>query len=272
MKMSFVLICALLSCLLATAGSVAQSPEKAETVSPQKSIPAATSGGAGKISTTQVAVAPSARILITSATTPMELARAAYVAQGGDKFRDLKSMVLSGSVDLYAPNSVQSLPGKFVIVTAGERSRIEIQSPVFTYRQISDGVRTFTSVPQMELPPPSKFGINVLMKYDQPGYIVTALPDDKTQRAFRISDTEGNTTEFFVDRETGRVMSFLIPYKGYTLGVENKTLKEVDGVLVPYSFVQRLELQQGAFFAEYKVKDVKLDQPFTDDVFEIPEK
>lgn len=270
MTKSYVLMFALLLCLLVTTRAIAQTAVKPE-ATPQ-SAPAKTSVGAGRISTTPAAAAPATRILITSATTPLDLARAAYAAQGGDKFRNLKSMVLTGSVDLYAPNSVQSIAGKFVIVTAGERSRIEIQSPIFTYRQISDGVQTFTSVPQMELPPPSKFGINVLMKFDQPGYIVAALPDKKKQRAFRISDPEGNVTEYYVDPETGRVMSFLIPYQGYTFGVENKSFKEIDGVLVPYSFVQRLELPQGAFFAEYKVKDVKLDQPIADDVFEMPAK
>ena len=65
-------------------------------------------------------------------------------------------------------------------------------------------------------------------------------------------------------------MTFLIPYNGYTFGTENKKMKEVDGVLVPYSFTQRLEMPAGAFFAEYNVKDVKLNQPIGDDVFAIP--
>lgn len=231
-------------------------------------------GGSGKVATTtstSSAPAASAKIVITAATSPMDLARAAYLAQGGDKYRDLKSMVLSGSVDLYAPNSVQSLPGKFVIVTAGQRSRIEIQSPVFTFRQISDGDQTFVSVKGMELPPLNRFGIPVLMKYNQPGYVVSAQPDNKKNRSFRITDPEGYITDYYIDPATGRVMSYLSPYRGFVFGVENKTLKEINGVLVPQSFTQRLELPQGAFFADYKVKDVKLDQAIADDVFEIPE-
>ena len=65
-------------------------------------------------------------------------------------------------------------------------------------------------------------------------------------------------------------MSFLIPYGGYTFGTLNKKFKEVDGVLVPVSFTQRLELPMGAFFADYSVKDVKLNQPLGDDVFALP--
>ena len=40
-------------------------------------------------------------------------------------------------------------------------------------------------------------------------------------------------------------------------------------MLIPMNFSQRLEMQQGAFFAEYKVKEVKLNQPIGDDVFAI---
>ena len=51
-------------------------------------------------------------------------------------------------------------------------------------------------------------------------------------------------------------------------GTENSKFIEVEGVLIPVSFSQRLEMPgQGAFFAEYKVKDVKLNQPIGDDVF-----
>ena len=274
MKKKLMLKLALFSSLLLIFVS-AQAQEK-KPAAPQPTPEAAgKAGSAGKVTTTstttaQTTVAAPAKIAITASTPPMELARAAYIAQGGNKFRDLKSIVLSGSVDLYGPNSVQALPGKFVIVTAGERSRIEIQSPAFNYRQISDGQQTYTSVRGMELPPPNKYGLPVLMKYDQPGFTVSALPDNKKQRGFRITDADGHATDYYVDTETGRVMTYLVPYQGYTFGVENKSVKEINGVLVPYNFTQRLETPQGAFFADYKVKDVKLDQVIADDVFEIP--
>jgi hypothetical protein len=215
--------------------------------------------------------ATSVAVAISANSTPVELARAALAAQGGDKFKTLKSMVLRGSVDLYAPNSTQSIPGGFVWVIAGDKVRLEIDArPAVSFKQIYDGTRAYSSLPGVDMPPASKFGLPVLGKYDQPGFTVTALPDKKKQRAFRISDADGNTTDFFVDMTTGRVMSFLIPYGGYTFGTENKKFKEIDGVLVPTEFTQRLEMPQGAFFAEYKVKDIKLNNPIGDDVFEIP--
>lgn len=207
---------------------------------------------------------------ISANSTPLELARAALAAQGGDKFKNLKSMTLVGSVNLYPPNSAQSIPGKFFMVTAGDRVRIDIDArPVFAFKQIYDGQQSYSSIPGVQMPPASKFGLPVLAKFDQPGYLVSALPDKKKLRGFRVVDAEGNTTDFYLDLATGRVMMYLIPYQGYMFGTENSKMKEVEGVLIPFSFSQRLEMAQGAFFAEYKVKEVKLNQPIADDVFAI---
>lgn len=225
--------------------------------------------GASQAATPTTASTP---VAISAATTPIELARAAFLAQGGEKFKNLKSMVLIGSVNLYAPNSTQSLPGQFVIVTAGDRVRIEVNAaPIIVFKQIYDGHNSYSSLPNVPpLPPPSKFGLPVLAKFDQPGYTVTALPDVKKQRGFRIADGDGNATDFYIDSATGRVITYTTQMNGYTFATENKKMKEVDGVLVPYSFSQRLEMQQGAGFAEYTVKDVKLNQTLGDDVFTIP--
>ncbi|HKO97954.1 MAG TPA: hypothetical protein VJU86_13235 [Pyrinomonadaceae bacterium] len=210
-------------------------------------------------------------VAITATTSPADLARAAFVAQGGDKFKSVTSMVLRGSVDLYAPNSTQSVPGGFIIVTAGDKVRIEIDArPAVAFKQIFDGQQTYSSLPGVEMPPFNKIGMSMLTRYDQPGYTVSAIPDKKKQRGFRIADAEGFTTDFYVDPATGRVMSFMVPLQGHTFGTENKKFKEVDGVLVPSSFTWRMEMPQGAFFAEYNVKEMKLNNPIGDDVFVIP--
>src|SRR5229473_4968350 len=241
--------------LLFCAAAIAQGPDAAKTKT-ASSTPA----------TSAIAAAPA----ITANSTPIELARAALAAQGGDKFKNLKSMMLIGSADLFAPNSAQSVPGKFVMFTAGEKVRIDIDaSPIFKFKQVYDGQQSYSSLPGITMPPASKFGLPVLAKFDQPGYTVSAVPDKKKLRGFRIVDAEGDTTDFYLDAANGRVMMYLIPYNGYMFGTENSKFKEVDGVLIPFSFSQRLETPQGAFFAEYKVKDARLNQPIADDVFVI---
>lgn len=205
---------------------------------------------------------------ITANSTPLELARAALAAQGGDKFKNLKSTMLIGTANLYAPNSAQSIPGKFVMVVVGDKVRIDIDaSPIFKFKQVFDGQQSYSSMPGVTMPPASKFGPFVLPKYDQPGYTVSALPDKKKLRGFRIADADDNATDFYIDPTNGRVMQYVIPYQGYKFATENSKLAEVEGVLIAMSFSQRLETPQGAFFAEYKVKEVKLNQPIGDDVF-----
>lgn len=227
--------------------------------------PARNGGSSSDASATTPAVA------ITAESSPTDLAKAALTAMGGDKFRNVQNMLLRGSVNLYAPNSIQSVPGGFSIVTAGDKLRMEIDArPMVVFKQIYNGQQTYSSMPGVELPPPTRFGWGVLVKYDQPGYKVTAIPDKKKQRGFRIEDPEGYVTDFYIDPANGRVMSFLLSYNNYTFGTENKKFKEVDGVLVPFNFSQRFEMPQGAFFAEYSVKEAKLNQTLGDDAFAMP--
>jgi hypothetical protein len=227
-----------------------------------------TTNGDGKAAANASAIPAAPAINANS--TPIELARAALAAQGGDKFKELKSMWLVGSVDLYAPNSARALPGKFSLVTAGSKMRLDVDAaPVFQFKQIYDGRQSFSSMPGVEMPPADRFGMPVLAKYDQPGFTVSALPNKKKLRGFRVVDADGNTTDFYIDPTTARVTQYLIPYGAYTFGIENSKFKEVEGVLVAMSFSQRIESTQGTYFADYKVKEAKLNQPMGDDVFVI---
>ncbi len=210
-------------------------------------------------------------VVITPESTPLELAKAAFTAQGGEKFRGVQNMMLRGSVSLYPPNSPQSIPGSFSIVTAADKLRMEIDArPVIVFKQIYDGQQSYSSMPGVEVPPLSKFGLPVLAKFDQPGFKVTAIPNKKKLRGFRISDAEGYTTDFYIDPANGRVMEFFLTYNGFTFGTANSKFKEVEGILIPHSFSQRFEMPQGAFFAEYNVKEVKLNQTLAADAFAIP--
>ncbi|HYG10016.1 MAG TPA: hypothetical protein VD835_08730 [Pyrinomonadaceae bacterium] len=209
--------------------------------------------------------------VVTPTMTPAELARAAFAAQGGEKFRNLKNMMLIGSVDLYAPSSTQSLTGKFGMIVAGDKLRQDVQSALFSFQLIYDGEQSYSSMRGMNLPPLTKFGIPVLAKFDQPGYIITALPDRKKERGFRITDAEGNSTDYYVEVATARVRRFEIPYNRMTYSFEYKGFRELEGVLVPTSFAQKLSAPQGDFVAEFKVKEVKLNQELPADAFKIPE-
>jgi hypothetical protein len=222
----------------------------------------------GKNGSASTIPAPAA---ITAETTPADLAKAAFIAQGGEKFRSVQNMLLRGSVQLYAPNSVQSIPGSFSLVTAGDKMRMEVDArPAIVFKQIFDGQNSYSSMPGVQPPPFSRFGLVALAKFDQPGVTVSALPDKKKQRGFRIADADGYTTDYYLDPKTGRVISFMFLFEGITGAMETSKFKEMEGVLVPWSFSQRFEMPQGAFFAEFSVKEVKLNQTLGDDAFAIP--
>lgn len=208
--------------------------------------------------------------IVTPSMTPVELARTAFAAQGGEKFRNLKNMMLIGSVDLYAPSSTQSLTGRFGMLVAGDKLRQDVESPLFSFQFIYDGEQSYSSMRAMQLPPLTKFGIHVLARFDQPGYTVAALPDTKKERAFRITDTEGHSTDYYVEPTTGRVRRFEIVYNGKSYSFEYTGFRVLDGVLLPTSFAQKLNTTQGDYIAEFKVKEVKLNQDLPADAFKIP--
>jgi hypothetical protein len=236
--------------------------------SAQQAVPAAP-GKTAASPTPPTAVG--AKIKITATTPPADLARSALMAHGGDKFRSAKTIILRGSIDFYLPNSVQALPGEFLIITAGERFRQEVRAPpFFNARVISDGQRLYSSVRLFSVPPPNKFGMIVLTRFDQPGYSVTPLPDQKKRRAFRITDPDGNVTNFYIDPATGRVMSYEALYNGGTYTVAHEKFKELGGVLVPHSFKQSLATPQGTFYADYKVKQAAVNQKVSDNMFALP--
>jgi hypothetical protein len=247
--------------LLLLAFSIA--PAFAQTA-PTGTAPAA---NGNSVSHTNAAIA--APPAINPNSTPMELARAALAAQGGDKFKNAKNIWIYGEVNLYAPNSSFPQPGKFSLVTAGAKMRLDVESPAFKFKQIFDGQQSYSSMPGVQTPPADKFGLFVLTKYDQTGYIVSALANVKKLRGFRIVDPEGNTTDFYIDPVNARVIKYISPYMGYTFGTENSKFKEIEGILIPFNFTQRLDMAMGAFFADYKVKEAKVNQPLNDDVFVI---
>lgn len=261
MRMKFLGACALLSLCLAAGSVSAQDKDKA-TVSGQATIAVTTPGGAASVA-----------VNVTPTTSAMDLARVAFNAEGGEKFRSMKSLVISGSADLYGPGSSMGLPAKFYVITSGERSRREIRAepplpPLI--RMIYDGKQSYSNLPGFSAPAVDKYGMYMLTKFDQPGFTVSALPDKKKQRAFRITDAEGNATDFYMETATGRIVNFSFAYDGLTFGTERKKLTMVDGVLVPYNYTEALDTPRGTFFIEYKVKEAKVNQPLDDDVFAIP--
>src|SRR5881296_484077 len=65
----------------------------------------------------------------------LDLAKAAFAAHGGDKFRAVKTIVIKGSVDVTSPALPQAIPGGFSMAFAGDKYRVEISTVAQSLKQ-----------------------------------------------------------------------------------------------------------------------------------------
>lgn len=203
--------------------------------------------------------------------TPLELAKAALAAHGGDKFRNMKSLVVSGTADVSGSPSM-TFPAPFVMTYSGDKYRLEISTPFVQFKQIYDGQKTYSSAGEVNLPPINRLGLPLLPKMDDKDFKVSALPDTKKKKTgFRITSPEGFYTDFFVDEKTGQVKGYEASYevsgRNVTTAVEIDKLREVEGVKIPEKYAQRFETSGLTIYANFKAKDIAVNSTISDDVF-----
>jgi hypothetical protein len=253
--------------LLLAAVSFAQNDK--DGVQPKTAAPAAS--GADKSAAAVTAKAVS----ITAQSTPLELAKAAQTAHGGDKFKNVKSILLRGSADVSAPGSTQTMSAGFYIVTSGDKSRFEINNPMAPVTQIFDGVNLYNSFQQVQLPPMSRLVISLLQKIDDKSYTISALPDRKKKRAFRITTPDGYASDFYIDATTGLVdtieSKFMVNGREISTAITNDKFREAEGLMIPEKFSQRLDFGGMSFYVAYKAKDILINSELPENTFVIPQ-
>ncbi|MFL6373635.1 MAG: hypothetical protein ACJ73D_03105 [Pyrinomonadaceae bacterium] len=201
------------------------------------------------------------------------LAKAALAAHGGDKFKQMKSIVMKGSVDVNVSNQV--LPGAFSIAMSGDKYYFEINSIVQSIKQIYDGQQTYSSINGFMVPPPTSVGFAVLARVGDQGYVVTPFGGDKKKRSgFRVTTPDGFYTDFIIDDKTGQVKgyesAFEVGQRLVTTSAEIDQLQTVDGVIVPKKYSQRFDLGNLTAYANFNTKDIKVNPPMDDNAFAIP--
>lgn len=195
---------------------------------------------------------------------PLELARLALTAVGGEKFRKLKNIVLRGTAEI-SGSPTQTFPATFAIVYEGEKYCFDIQAPpIFNFKQIYDGEETYSSMRGVNLPPLNRLGFSLLIKIDEKGYVVAALPEKlKKKRGFRITSPEGYYTDFIIDEKTNLVKEYeaSFDYNGTTVStaVAIDSYKDIGGVFIIEKFSQRLEIGQITSYAIFKAKEISID-------------
>ena len=201
------------------------------------------------------------------------LAKLAVEAHGGDKLRNMKTLVIIGSVDATASNIPQAIPATFVTIFAGDKYRVEIKSPLQPIKQAFDGTNTITSVGHgFTLPPFNRIGLPLLQRVGDTGFIVTSLPENKkSKKGFRVTSPEGYYTDFYLDEKTNQIKGYDSTYNvnGRTVktSVEIDRMKVVDGVTVPDKYVQRIDLEQMTVYLAFVAKQIQVNTEVANDVF-----
>ncbi len=208
---------------------------------------------------------------ISKAVTPLELAKAALVAHGGDKFKNMKTLVVTGTADVSGSPSM-TFPAPFVMTYSGDKYRLEMNTPFVQFKQIYDGQQTYSSAGDVSLPPINRLGLPLLPKIEEKDFTVSALPDTKKKKTgFRITSPEGFYTDFFIDEKTNQVKSYEASYeingRTITTAVEIDKLREVEGVKIPERYAQRFETGNLTVYANFKAKEILVNTPLADDVF-----
>ncbi len=206
-------------------------------------------------------------------TTPLDIAKATLAAHGGDKLKQMKSLVIKGSADLTFMG--QALPGAFSTAVAGDKYYFEINSTVQSLKQVYNGTETYSSLPGFSLPPMTSLGFPVLQHIGDKGYVIEALADDKKKRkGFRITTPDGFYTDFFIDEKTSQMKGYESKYDAggrvVTTSVEVDEFQTVEGLVIPKKYSQRFDLGQVTAYANFKAKDILVNSVMADDAFTIP--
>src|SRR5215213_6149331 len=206
---------------------------------------------------------------------PLDLAKKALAAHGGYKFKNVKNIFIKGTTEI-STSPTQTLPAGFVIIYEGEKYSFDIQAPpMFNFKQVFDGQETYSSMRGMSLPPLNRLGFPLLIKIEEKGYNVSALPEKlKKKRGFRITSPDGYYTDFIIDEKTNLVKEYESSYDfnggQVTTSVAIEGYKEIGGIFINEKFSQRLEMGQTSYYSNFKAKEILVDSKIPENAFLMP--
>jgi len=210
-------------------------------------------------------------VTIKADATPAELAQIALKAHGGDKFKNMKTLVIRGTADV-SGSPTQTIPATFIFVSSGEKYRIDIPNPFQPLKQIYNGEQTTSSINGFYFPPLNRIGLALLTKVGEKDFVISALPEKtKTKTSFRITSPEGYYTDFYLNEKSGQVKSYKSSFdvngRTVTTSVEIDKVRNVENIIVPEQYSQRFELTNLSIYVSFKAKEILVNSPIADDVF-----
>jgi hypothetical protein len=203
------------------------------------------------------------------------LAEKAFEAHGGKKYKDMKTLIVRGDVDVTASVINQAIPATFITIYSGDKYRLEIDNPFQPFKQVFDGEVTQTSVQRgFTFPPINRLGLPLLQRLGEEGFVVSDLRKKKKKKTgFRLTSPEGYYTDFYLDKKTNRVKgydsSYIVNNREVTTTVEISNYEEKEGIMIPRKYAQRFDLGQMTVYAEFSAKEILVNTEVDDDVFRL---
>lgn len=202
-----------------------------------------------------------------------ELAEKALEAHGGKKYKEMKTLSISGDVDVTASMINQPIPATFITIFSGDKYRLEINNPFQPLKQSYDGIETYSSVGRgFTLPPINRLGLPMLQRLGDEGYKVSELADSK-KYGFRLTSPDGFFTDFYLNKRNDQVKGYDSTYtvnnREVSTVVEIDKYVERDGVVIPQKYAQRFDLGQMTVYAEFKAKEILVNIEIEDSVFQL---
>lgn len=208
-----------------------------------------------------------------SAPAPLELAKTTVKIYGGDKFKNMKTLVVRGTANV-SGSPTMTFPATFATIYSGDKYRLEVNNQLQPFKQTFDGEQTYSSINGFNLPPLNRLGLPLLQHIDEKGFVIAALPEkSKGKSGFRITSPEGYYTDFFIDTKTGLIKSYESSYdfrgRAITTSVEIDKVRDVEGIKVPERYAQRFDTGQITIYADFKATDILVNSPVADEIFSI---
>lgn len=204
-------------------------------------------------------------------TSPQEIAEQAIKAHGGEKFKQMRSLIIRGNGEV-SGSPTATFPATFLTIFSGDKYLLEISNPLQPFKQVYDGVNTYSTIRNFSLPPINRIGLQLLQKVGQEGFIVSELPEkSKKKLGFRITSPEGYYTDFFLDEKTKRVKayeaSYLVQNRTVTTAVEIDKFREVEGVIIPERYAQRFDIGTFTIYLDFKAKEILVNTEIDEEIF-----
>jgi zinc protease len=209
----------------------------------------------------------------------LELAKKAQNALGGRAFVEQRTQITRGTGTLSPPNMPQPLPIQSIVSyrVLPDKERTEITLSMGQMIQVFDGMTGWISMggqtqeQTAQMKDEQFYGLDVLRRFDRPGYTVRPLPDadlnGRKAPVIEIADAEGHATRFTLDPETFLVLKAAYETGGQTTEAVYSDYRDVNGVKIAH---QTNASQNGQPLLEIRLTEVQVNPEIDPGLFKKP--